>query len=41
MNAFIFAQACEEYEIGLNVMLQAARGQFSFLFLSLIRIFHI
>lgn len=26
MHAFRFAQACEEYEIGLTVMLQAARG---------------
>jgi hypothetical protein len=27
MNAFQFAKACEEYEIGLSVMFQAAQSQ--------------
>lgn len=27
MGAFRFAQACEEYETGLSVMLQAARSK--------------
>jgi hypothetical protein len=35
MNAFIFAQACEEYEMGLTVMLRAARCKFTLIFHSL------
>lgn len=40
MHAFRFAQACEEYEIGLNVMLQAARGKF-FQFLLFTHLHHL
>ena len=34
MDAFRFVQACEEYEIGLSVMLQAARGKILSMFFS-------
>jgi hypothetical protein len=30
MNAFRFAQACEEYETGLTVMLRVARSKLRF-----------
>ena len=40
MHAFRFTQACEEYEMGLNVMLKAARGKF-LQFLSFTHLHHL
>jgi hypothetical protein len=39
MNAFRFAQACEEYETGLTVMLRVARSKLRFSFYFIILIF--